>query len=408
MTGNTGEAATTTASAPTEAEEYWPKGFSVKNSTFDTSIEGHGAVDDYNKDRKPGPIWVSRKHDRRFGGIQTFAKLPVCLTPEDLVAGKMDAAVYGVPWDSSVSGRSGAVMGPMHIRTIDYLGQNTEIGRGSMGLETHVNPFETLNVCDFGDAPIVRGNTPKSFDAVRRFVGAIVETGTMPIAMGGDHGMTWPVVTALADHYGFGKIGVVHFDAHCDAWEEGPDCIGGHGTPMRHLIESGAVPGTNFVQVGLRGYSPDQSLQNWMAERGMRCHFMAEIESRGFDAVLQDAVSEAMDQADYLYLSLDIDVVDPAFAPATGTPEPGGLRSWDVLTAFRRLAAEVGIIGMEVVEVAPPYDGPGEITSLLANRLIRSGLTGVAMHKLGIREPNYLHPEAVDFSLARKRMGLDH
>ena len=134
---------------------------------------------------------------------------------------------------------------------------------------------------------------------------------------------------------------------------------------------------------------------------------MAEIEQRGFDKVLEDAVNEAMDQADYLYLSLDIDVVDPAFAPATGTPEPGGLRSWDVLTAFRRLAAEVGIIGMEVVEVAPPYDGPGEITSMLANRLIRSGLTGVAMHKLGIREKNYLHPEAVDFGLARKRMGRD-
>lgn len=385
-----------------ESEEFWPEGFSIRDSTFSKSLEGHGAVDDYNADRKPGPLFVNRKREGGFAGIQTFAKCPVCLTPEDLVAGKMDVAVCGVPWDATASGRHGANMGPMAIRQVDYKG-----GAGSRdfySLAAHVDPFKELNICDFGDAPITLGNTPKTFDDIRKFIGAIVGTGAIPIIMGGDHGITWPCATALADKYGFGKVGIVHFDAHCDCWEEGPDTIGSHGAPMRHLIESGAVPGANFVQVGLRGYSPDQPLQNWMAEHGMRSHFMAEINRYGFDKVLDEAVNEALDQADHLYISLDIDVTDPAFAPATGTPEPGGLTSSDVLHAIRRLTAEVGIVGMDVVEVAPPYDDKGEITSLLANRAIREALTGTAMRRQGLTEPDYLAPEALDFSLARKRV----
>ena len=174
---------------------------------------------------------------------------------------------------------------------------------------------------------------------------------------------------------------------------------------MRHLIESGAVPGKNFVQVGLRGYAPDQPLQEWMGEQGMHPHFMAEINRKGFYKVLEQAVDEALDHTDYLYISLDIDSVDPAYAPGTGTPEPGGLTSTDVLTAVRRLAAEVGIIGMDVVEVAPPYDNDGEITALLANRAIRNTLTGIAMRRKGLTDRDYLDPEAVDFSLNRKRHG---
>jgi agmatinase len=164
---------------------------------------------------------------------------------------------------------------------------------------------------------------------------------------------------------------------------------------MRKLIESGAVPGRNFVQVGLRGYSPDQSLQDWMREHQMRSHFMAEINRYGFAAVLDRAIDEALDQADHLYISLDIDVCDPAYAPGTGTPEPGGLTSIDVLSAMRRLAAEVGIVGMDVVEVSPAYDAAGQITVLLASRAIHEVLTGIAIRRSGITEPDYLHPDAL-------------
>jgi agmatinase len=168
---------------------------------------------------------------------------------------------------------------------------------------------------------------------------------------------------------------------------------------MRKLIESGAVPGKNFVQVGLRGFWPEQETLDWMKEQRMRTHFMAEIDKYGFDRVLERAVDEALDQADYLYVSLDIDVADPAFAPGTGTPEPGGLTSSNVLRAVRRLAAEVGIVGMDIVEVSPPYDDKGQITALLANRAVREALVGTAMRRKGITGPDYFHPEALDHGL---------
>jgi agmatinase len=130
------------------------------------------------------------------------------------------------------------------------------------------------------------------------------------------------------------------------------------------LIEDeGHVKGRNFVQVGLRGYWPPPDVIEWMAERGMRSHFMTEIEERGFDAVLKDAIEQALDGPEKVYLSVDIDVLDPAFAPGTGTPEPGGLDSRELLRAVRRIVLEVPFVGMDVVEVAPPYDGPGGITS---------------------------------------------
>lgn len=366
----------------------------ISFTTLGKGLDGHGAVDDFNVDRKPGPMHVNRKREGGFTGIQTFAKLPVCLTPEDLIAGQIDVAICGVPWDSTATGRSGTNHGPLAIRQCDYKGG---WGHPHPSLDTRVDPFEVLNCCDYGDAPISVGNTPATFEDVRKFVGTIVTSNNaIPIILGGDHGITWPCATAVADHYGHGRVGIVHFDAHADTGEDMPGSLGGHGTPMRKLIESGAVPGKNFVQVGLRGFWPEQETLDWMKEQRMRTHFMAEIDKYGFDRVLERAVDEALDQADHLYLSLDVDVADPAFAPGTGTPEPGGLTSSNVLRAVRRLAAEVGIVGMDIVEVSPPYDDKGQITALLANRAVREALVGTAMRRKGITEPDYFHPEALD------------
>ncbi|MDT0318892.1 agmatinase [Streptomyces millisiae] len=370
----------------------FPEGFFEQPPRLGRGLEGHGAVDDFNTGRPPGPIFVNRKGEGGFAGIQTFAKLPICLTPEDLVAGEMDVAICGVPWDATATGRSGTNHGPLAIRACDYKGG---YGRAHFSLDTHVDALEVLRVCDYGDAPIKVGNTWNTFEGIRKFVGTIVDSGAIPIILGGDHATTWPSATAVADHYGYGKVGIVHFDAHADTGPDTPGSLASHGTPMRKLIESGAVPGRNFVQVGLRGYWPDQEILDWMDEREMRTHFMAEINRYGFATVLERAVDEALDQADHLYISLDIDVADPAYAPGTGTPEPGGLTSTDVLTAVRRLCAEVGVVGMDVVEVSPPYDDRGEITALLANRAVREALTGIAMRRKGITEPDYLHPHAL-------------
>ncbi|GAA2182806.1 agmatinase [Brooklawnia cerclae] len=372
--------------------ELWPEGFWVQPPRLGKGLEGHGAVDDFNKDRKPGPIYVNRRAEGGFSGIQTFAKLPVCLTPEDLVAGEMDVAICGVPWDSTAGGRSGTNHGPLAIRMCDYVGG---YGFPHSHLDVRVDALADLNVCDYGDSPIKVGNTPATFEGIRKFVGTIVESDAIPIIMGGDHAITWPCATAVADHYGYGKVGIVHFDAHADTGDDMHGSLASHGTPMRKLIESGAVPGKNFVQVGLRGYWPDQELLNWMDTQQMRTHFMAEIIHDGFDKVLDRAIDEALDGADRLYLSLDIDVTDPGYAPGTGTPVAGGLTSIDVLTAVRRLAAEVGIVAMDVVEVSPPYDNQGQITVLLANRAIREALTGIAMRRRGLITPRYADPRSL-------------
>ena len=345
-----------------------------------------------NEARRPGPIDLTRYEiEPSWAGFQTFSKLPVCLTPEDLRAGEIDVAVCGAPWDGTAISRSGTHLGPQAIRSCDY---HPVPPRARPHLHVGVDPFDHLKMCDYGDANIIIGDPQRTFDNVRDFVAEIVGAGVIPIVLGGDHGVTWPNVTALAEHLGYGNIGVVHFDAHADTAPEVQGVLASHGTPMRRLIESGAVRGRNFVQVGLRGYWPGPDVLTWMAEQEMRTHFMAEVEARGFNAVLDDAVSEALDGAEYLFLSVDIDVADPAFAPGTGSPEPGGLTSRELLHAVRRLAAEVGIAGMDVVEVSPPYDSGNNITCMLAHRVVMEGLTGIAMHRIGLTQPDYLDPRA--------------
>jgi agmatinase len=149
---------------------------------------------------------------------------------------------------------------------------------------------------------------------------------------------------------------------------------------MRRLIESGAVLGKNFVQVGLRGYFPTGETLEWIRAQGMRSHFMTEIEERGSEAVIQDAIAEALDGADAIWISLDIDVVDPGLAPGTGTPEPGGMLSRELLRALRQIASRVPIAGMDIVEVSPPYDW-AESTAMIANRAALEVISALAKRK---------------------------
>ena len=205
----------------------------------------------------------------------------------------------------------------------------------------------------------------------------------------------YPDVAAMADVYGKGKVGVIHFDAHYDAASFGLGHWLTHGTPVRRIIEQGHVASQNFIQVGLRGYAPAGDDLAWMRDHGLRYHFMAEVERYGWDHVMERAISEALDGAEYLYISLDIDVLDPGFAPGTGTPEPGGLTPRELFPLLRRLCAETNVVGMELVELNPLVD-PTYVTPLVANRCVREMLTGVAMRKKGITEKHYLSPDTVD------------
>jgi agmatinase len=158
-----------------------------------------------------------------------------------------------------------------------------------------------------------------------------------------------------------------------------------HGTPMRRLIESGAIRGRNFVQVGLRGYWPPPEVFDWMRDQEMTWHLMHDVWDRGMRPVIADAIARAGDGCDWLYLSVDIDVLDPGFAPGTGTPEPGGMTSVDLLWACRELGRRLDLVGMDVVEVIPTAIGSADVTALVADRVVRETLTGLALRR---RAPN--------------------
>ena len=208
----------------------------------------------------------------------------------------------------------------------------------------------------------------------------VAASGAIPIVLGGDHTIALPDVTGVARHVGWGRVSVIHFDAHADTANTQFGALVGHGTPMRRLIESGAARGDRFLQLGLRGYWPEPETLEWMAEQGMRSYEMTEVVARGLDACLTEAFAIATDQCDAVFLSVDVDVVDPGSAPATGTPEPGGLSARELLDAVRRIAMELPLAGMDIVELSPPFDH-AEVTAYLSNRIALEALSGIAWRR---------------------------
>ena len=311
-----------------------------------------------------------------YVGPTTFMNLPWITDPLQLIARGVDVAIVGAPFDDAVSHRPGARFGPRAIREAQYTSGSIH------SLQLGVEPFDLLTVVDAGDANIIPAWIERGHAMIYRKVHEVAATGAIPIVLGGDHSITWPSATAVAEVRRPGSIGIVHFDAHADTATDDWGVLAGHGTPMRRLIESGAVAGKNFVQVGLRGYWPPVDVFEWMKEHGLRYHFMTEIEERGAEAVIDDAIAEALDGPDSIYLSVDIDVVDPGLAPGTGTPEPGGLISRELLRAVRRIVGAVELAGMDIVEVSPPYDH-AEMTSMIANRVALEAISALAVKRRG-------------------------
>jgi agmatinase len=340
--------------------------------------------------RTPGPIDLRRYYVQpSYSGIPTFMGVPLALTQEDLRAGEVDVAVVGCPVDVS-SGHRGAAYGPRAIRSDERYLYNTP--EGFVHSATRVNPFNILKVVDYGDAAVDPFDIVRSMEPIRGLVREIAQVGARPVVLGGDHSLLWPSVGALSEVHGPGSIAVIHFDAHPDCHEELFGHRATHTTPIRRLIDEEMVPGPNIIQVGIRTISgPDDQLFNWMRRAGMRSHFMAEIERIGLPAVVDKVIEEARAVADHVYLSLDIDVLDPAFAPGTGTPEPAGLTTRELFTALRRIAHETDLIGMDVVEVAPHLDA-GYSTAMNARRAVFEALTGLALNRIKISSKNYANP----------------
>ena len=309
-----------------------------------------------------------------FQGLATFMQVPLLTEPEQLDEQRPDVAIVGAPWDGSTTNRPGARYGPRALRAAAY-------NPGTYHLDLEVEMFEVLDVVDYGDAVCSHGMTESSHKAIRDRVGEVASRGIIPVILGGDHSITWPAASAVAEAVGWGKLGIVHFDAHADTADVIEGNLASHGTPMRRLIESGAVLGRNFVQIGLRGYWPPAHVFAWMREQEMRWHMMQEIWERGIVAVLDDAVEEALDGCDALYVSVDIDVLDPGFAPGTGTPEPGGMQPADLLRAARRLALETPVVALDVVEVSPPYDW-ADLTVNNAHRVVLETISALAARRI--------------------------
>lgn len=326
-------------------------------------------------DQRKGEVPFASAEYISFASRNSFLGCPAVAMSD---MGDGDVVILGAPFDWGTTYRPGARFGPAAIRNADY---------GAMDgyrphLPTGIDPFEALGVVDIGDVYVRPGELELSIDRIADVVTDVATAGKVPIILGGDHTITWPDALGVARAHGFGEVALIHFDAHADTGFTQNGSLLGHGTPMRRLVESGAVPGHRFVQIGLRGYWPEPEVIEWMKEQRMRSYLMTEIVDRGLDQVVDDAVEYALtDGAKGVFISIDIDVVDPGLAPGTGTPEPGGLGSRELLDTVRRVSRDLNVLGADVVEVSPPYDGPGEQTAYLANRLVLELLNGMAERK---------------------------
>jgi agmatinase len=286
----------------------------------------------------------------RFTGIPTYARLPNVRTLEEV-----DLAVIGVPFDTGVSFRAGGRFGPNAIRSASVL-----IRGHNPVLEVH--PFRVLSCVDYGDVAIIPGYTERSYEAIEREVGPVVEAGVVPLLLGGDHSVTLPHLRATRS---VGPVAVIMFDSHTDAWDSFFGEKYNHGTWMRRSIEEGLVDVEHSIEVGLRGslYAPE----DWVVlaeELGLAYLPTHELLTVGVNATIDRIRERVGDQR--AFISFDIDVVDPAFAPCTGTPEAGGISSFEALQILRGLRG-IDFVGFDVVEVIPAYDPAGQTATLAAN-----------------------------------------
>lgn len=314
--------------------------------------------------------WAVHGEKPDFAGLLSFAGQSYTEDPEDLVG--VDVAIVGAATDDLVSDRPGTRFAPRAIRAA-----GCPPGRH---LDAAIDAFEALSVIDYGDAPVLPGDPLASHAAIERTVGEVVAAGAIPFVLGGDHSIAEPDMRAVAARHG--PLGLVHFDAHADTGTEVFGVARSHGTVMRRLVEQGVVDGARYVQIGLRGYWPGEREFNWQREHGITSLFMADLRSMPIEDVV--AQTAAIVGSGPVYLSIDIDVLDPSVAPGTGTPEPGGMGAAELMAAARALASGLDLVGGELVEVIPTAVGSADVTALIADRVVREVLTGIALRRAGV------------------------
>jgi len=286
----------------------------------------------------------------RFAGAATFMRLPIA-TPD-----QVDIAIVGVPFDGGVTNRTGARHGPREIRN-----QSSLVRR--VHHVTNFSPFDRLRAGDCGDAPINPLDLMASLESIENFFTEIHEAGARPLTAGGDHLVTLPILRSLAKK---GPLGFIQFDAHSDTYDSFFGNRYNHGTPFRRAIEEGLIDPRRMIQIGIRGAISDASNYDFARAAGVRIVFIEEFAERGPAAVMSEVRALVGDQP--VYVSFDIDALDPSIAPGTGTPEIGGMTSREA-QAVVRLLDGLDIAGADVVEVSPPLDTTG-VTALTGATLM--------------------------------------
>jgi agmatinase/guanidinopropionase len=283
-----------------------------------------------------------------------------------------DVAIVGVPFDSGTSHRSGARFGPRKIREMSMMlwGYNNPLA---------VAPFKTLRVVDYGDVNVVPVDIEDTYANVEREVSAILDAGVSVVALGGDHSIALPLLRAHAKRHG--PLAVVHFDSHPDTWDREFGLHPySHGTPFRRAIEEELIDTRAYIQIGIRGPTSGQTDLQDTRDLGARVITIDEAMAIGIPAIVAEIRETTGDKK--VYVSFDIDAVDPAFAPGTGTPEVGGLTSYQALQLVRGLKG-LHLVGFDLVEVSPPYDH-GDITAVLASNLAFEFLSLLALNKQAV------------------------
>lgn len=282
----------------------------------------------------------------RFAGIPTFMRLPHVDLESDRLA-EVDVGLIGVPWDSGTTNRPGPRHGPRQLRDMSTM---IRAQNGATGMR----PFEQINCADLGDVPPNPADIMDSMERITRFYDQVARAGITPLTAGGDHLSSLPILRSLAKD---GPLGMIHFDSHTDLFDTYFDGTRyTHGTPFRRAVEEGLLDPKRVVQIGIRGTAYDMEDRDFAASVGIRIIAIEEFFARGVEDVMQEARDIAGTEP--TYVSYDIDFVDPAFAPGTGTPEVGGPNSYQALLAARLLQG-VNFAGADLVEVSPPFDASG-------------------------------------------------
>ena len=312
----------------------------------------------------PQKRWQPLPDKPDYAGFLSYAGLPLTQDPAYLEG--VDVAIVGAPTDDLVSDRPGTRYAPRAIRAASC--------PPGPHLEAGIDALSALRVVDYGDAPVVPADPARSHDAIRKLVGEVVDAGVLPVVLGGDHSITEPCVAAISERAG--TVGLIHFDTHTDTGREVFGVEHSHGTPMFRLVEAGRVRAGGTHRSVCAATGPGRTSSRGR-EHGIMSLFMHDVRELGIRGVVERALAHVGPGA--TYLTVDVDVLDPAFAPGTGTPEPGGMTSVDLLWAVREIASRVELVGADVVEVLPSAIASADIAALVADRVVREVLTGLAL-----------------------------